>query len=746
MASTLLLASKVVVLEEDPQIPAAQALPSAIALIEGVMERGPINDPQLCTSFSEWVRIFGGFTASADATLAAHSFFSAGGSYCYGNRICHYTDLTVRTAHTAVVGTVTLQNTGSLATPAVVGPGTDVAPFRLDPAAHLDLNIGGGSVAATFNAAPGSLTDGATYPISALVAQTMGITVTGANGGAAQTITAAGGETTALAVAATINDQLVGAHAVVSGGHVVITTDIIGTDAGIRVTTGGTLNAILLFPTSLSAGTGNVGNIREVTAAEAETVIEAAVTGTAVTFDGTDHMIISTVATGGAAAIQRLGTSTVTFGLDGSAHVGAAAAPAATLRVDGKTPGAYTSAVKVIVSNATSGTASEFNLAVQKSGVTVETFPNVTMDDTLTNFVETVVNHATSGSNLIAVTDLDASGTPTSTRPANITSAYLASGNDGLAALADADYIGSTVGKTGLYAFDTVTDGTILILPGVASAAVELAMLSYSSVTKNGGLFCVLDPPAGQTAAQMVTFVTGNNLLEAATGELGAIYWPRVKITNPQPSVYGTETTITVAPSGVIAGLFAKNDQRPGGVYQSPAGIGHGWGSVPGAMGFEAAPDGSSTHPVLDEAVRDLVYPKRINPITKLPNTTIHVDGGRTLRSTGSFPNVGERRGVIAIEAACKATLVYYKHRYNNATTRDEVRRVLTQYLVGEMGKGAFRSTDPNTAFFVDVSDQLNPPANEFAGILTARVGLATNKPAEYIVLMITQDTRALSA
>jgi hypothetical protein len=746
MASTLLLASKVVVLEEDPQIPAAQALPSAIALIEGIMERGPINDPQLCTSFSEWVRVFGGFTASADATLAAHAFFNAGGSYCYGNRICHYTDLTTRTAYTAVKGTINLQNTGSLATPAVVGPGTDVAPFRLDPADHIDLDLGAGSVAATFNAAAGTITDTVAYPIAALVAQTMGITVAGANGGAEQTITAAGGETTAEAVAALINGQIAGAHAVVDGGQVKITTDVLGTDASIHVTTGGTLNAILLFPTVASAGTGNVGNIHEVTAAEAETVIEAAVAGTAVTFDGTDHMIISTVATGAGAAIQVLGTSTYDFGLDGDAHVGAAAAPTNTLRVDGKTPGAYTAAVRAIVSAATSGTASEFNLAISQAGVIVETFPNVTMDDTAARFVETVVNDVNSGSNLVAVTDLDVAGSPTVQRPANGTSAFLASGDDGLAALADADYIGNSAGKTGLYAFDIVTDGTLLLVPGVSSATVQLAMLDYSATVKNNGLFCPLDPPAGQTAQQMVTFVTANNLLEAATGELGAIYWPRVQVANPQPSVFGSASTIEVAPSGLIAGLYAKNDQKAGGVYQSPAGVGSGWGSIPGVVGFEADPLGATTHQVVDEAIRDLVYPKRINPITKLPGTAIHVDGGRTLRSTGSFPNVGERRGVIAIEAALKALMVNFKHRYNNATVRDAVRRTITQYLAGEMAKGAFRSTDPALAFFVDVSDQLNPPANERLGILTARVGLATNKPAEYIVLTVTQDTRALDA
>ena len=33
-----------------------------------------------------------------------------------------------------------------------------------------------------------------------------------------------------------------------------------------------------------------------------------------------------------------------------------------------------------------------------------------------------------------------------------------------------------------------------------------------------------------------------------------------------------------------------------------------------------------------------------------------------------------------------------------------------------------------------------------FAGKLIARVGLATNKPAEFIILRISQDTRALEA
>ena len=68
------------------------------------------------------------------------------------------------------------------------------------------------------------------------------------------------------------------------------------------------------------------------------------------------------------------------------------------------------------------------------------------------------------------------------------------------------------------------------------------------------------------------------------------------------------------------------------------------------------------------------------------------------------------------------------------------------QLLLTQMNNGAFRSREPSKAFFVDVSEQINTPTVIFAGKLIARIGLATNKPAEFIVLSISQDTRALEA
>lgn len=67
------------------------------------------------------------------------------------------------------------------------------------------------------------------------------------------------------------------------------------------------------------------------------------------------------------------------------------------------------------------------------------------------------------------------------------------------------------------------------------------------------------------------------------------------------------------------------------------------------------------------------------------------------------------------------------------------MRRTITAFLLAQMNNGEFRSREPASASFVDASEELNTPTVIFAGKLIARVGLATNKPAELIILRISQ-------
>jgi len=746
-----LLASKVVILEEEPSIPTIAALPSAVTLCLGITERGPIADPQLLTSFEDYNRIFGGFTLDSDVAVAAYGFFRQGGTFMWVSRTCHFTDLTDPNTATAAKGSVMLNNSGSLATPAVVGPGTDLAPFVLTDGQHIDIDIGAGPVVVTFNGTPAQLPNApAVGPYALIGGETLGVVVNGV----IQTVTflptdfAVPGAATGLEVAARINSDISGAKCDVIGPApgpygLQLETDGSGNNYTLDIA-GGTAAPILAFVPGPVVGPGNVGDIVAVLATEVEALIEVAV-GLAGLVDvivgGTGTITIETVATGLAAQIQVMPASTVDFGLDNLLHNGADAAVQATLEVEGKTPGSYTDDITITIADATNGQAGYFNLSVVVSGVVKEAWPNVTMDDTSADYVETVLNDINLGSRLIAVDDQGL--TPLGIkRPANGTSAALAGGDDGLIGIADADYVGNVAGPTGLYTFDRVQTGRILIVPGLYTEVVHKGMLDYAEIDRNGSMFCFLDCPPQNTKVQVVTYLTSAGLLEYS--EFGAIHWPWIKVGNPQPAVFGTDDEITIPPSGWIAGKCAANDQRRGGVYEAPAGFGEGWGVIRGMTDVEDDPTGQTEHECVDEKTRDYVYPYRINPFNRTTGGLWYIDGSRTLKSTGNFPSIGERRGVIFIAESLKNGLEIFRHRFNNRTNRMRAERACRVFLEAEMNKGAFRSTDPARAFFVDFSNALNPVANEFAGIMTGRIGLATNKPTDWIILLITQDTRAL--
>lgn len=413
--------------------------------------------------------------------------------------------------------------------------------------------------------------------------------------------------------------------------------------------------------------------------------------------------------------------------------------PAPSLQVDGKYDGTYAGSITIKISDATSGVASEFNLQVLKSGVIIETFANLTMDNTADRWVETIVNDVTTGSKYIKVTDLNVGATVAEERPANVTSTALTGGNDGLTGLVDADYVGasSTNGKTGIRCFDLVPDLSVLAVPGVATSAVHNALITYCETTRERAVFAVLDPPSGNSATQIVTYVNTTAAI-GGLSEQAAIYWPRIKVLNPSTTVFGktSDGLITVPPSGYICGVYARNDQaKPGGVYVPPAGVEHG--VIFGCLGFE-------TTECLEEEKRDVVYPQRINPLTALRGGPRHIDGTRTLKANGNFPSVSERRGAIYIEQSIKDGLQFARHQNNTEQLRQSVARSCEAFLRIQMKNGAFRSNDPAKAFFVDFGDALNPPSVQFAGQLIGRIGIATAKPTDWIIVRFSQDTRAL--
>jgi len=724
------VSSKVIVREVPPAVRKLPAAPTARAAFVGVTERGPWG-ANLVTDFEGYRRLYGGYTQESDLALAVLGFFDNGGRELWISRIAHYSDITDPDSHLAVKGS------GNLVTPGAATPGTAtgsvVPPVAMSDGEQLGVDVdGGGEALATFNAAQAEVQTGTGEPYALADSQTLTVKI---DNGTVQTITfltadfVAIGAATAEEVVHAINKEILGAHAeTTSGGtRFKIVSDRFGTGSWVEVT-GGTANAALGLPTTPVQGTGDVSDISAVTFAEIKAVVEADIP-TLTVQQGTGGVVeLVSNTTGSSSSIQVTATGVLqaTLGFDTALHEGSDSGSANAIKVEGKTHGAYANAVTAVVSNASSGDATEFNLSLVKEGITEESFPNLSPDPTADRYYVTIVNDDTTGSVLVQLEDLGLGGNP---RPSN-QSVTLTGGDDGLTGLADTDFLGSATGGTGLHAFETVSGSLNVAAPGRTSAIALTGIVDYVEIDRGGRGFPILACDEAQ-AAETVALFAESNLV--GYSEFGAFYWPRVSIVNPDATVFGTDTYIDVPPEGHIAGMFARVDaSQRGGVYVPPAGPVNG--RLRGVVGVDV-------EDALKERKRDVVASRLVNPIRSDGGSSFYVDGVWTLRTDYNFPTVSERRGVNFIEDTIEAGMEIYRFRNNDARLRAEVDRDIRRFLTEQMFLGAFRSTDPETAFEVIVSDD---PADIFANLLKVSILLATQKPTIWIELNFSQDVRAL--
>ena len=750
-ASNLLLAAKIVVLEEPPQIRNIPGVPTAIAAFSGVTERGPVRTPVFVNSFEEFVDTFGSYTSLSDLPNAIEGFFRNEGTAAWISRVVHYTDITSAATQTAVKGDQQIVDRGGAAAAAVLD--SVAGPFQLEPAQDLVVDIDGTgpdtlTLAATQAISPAA---GNSEPFALVNLDTFVYRTNSALGSATlgplRTITfltadfGTIGAATAQEVVDVINRDGSGISAlVVAGPTIEVRSDAQGSAASLVIDAASTSIAVgkLNIASGTTNGSGNVTLIDAVTAAELAGLLTALPLGAGTAVDVAGVLRLTGVTTGIAGTVVITAGTTAVGIFTGALPItqtGSDAAETNTIKVIARDPGAWITTpvlYAIVIEVATSGDADRFNLRVLKGAATEEIWPNLSMDPLDARYVESFI---LANSTLIDVEDQFSPATPPANLPQLGTFSAWANQDNGLSGLVDVDFTGSQAGGTGLFAFDVVQALTLLAIPGRSTSAVHNAMIQYCEVERVGTCFAVLDPPPGLDEQQIKTYVETTAAI-GGLSEFAAIYWPRVKIQNPSTAIFGAADEIVVPPSGHLLGLYARIDaSRPGGVYQAPAGVENG--ILFGVLGFE-------TDDVLDERKRDVVYPARINPITVINNSPRHVDGSRTLKGGGNFPSIPERRGVIFIEESIKQGTLFVKHRNNDRRLRMELKRTIDTFLLRQFENDAFRGDTAQESFFTDVSDALNTIERIFAGEVHARVGLATQKPAEFIILTFTQDTREL--
>jgi len=741
-----LLRSQVAIQEANPEVRPIRASAVHVSCFVGIAKKGPLVTATEILDLEQFTKIFGEHRASTTLRTAVEAHFGEGAGRCYISRTCHFTDITDATTFAAVASSLTLKTDAIATASAGAVTGTVSAPFNLEPLDTLEIHVDEealGPDTATFTATAAIL-NGSAGPFDLTLTPVLNLTL---NDVAIQTYTFVAGDfgagiaaATRAEVAAAINREFAGVQAYDSGAVLIVRTDWRGSDA--TLTESGNASTVLGLDTGPTASTGNCANIDAVTAAEIKTIVEAAcVNGTCtVTGATTITMTSDTTGVGSTIMVEVASTADDELGFDNISHAGSAASPAVdTLTVDAKYEGGWGDNLAITIEDASNAEAALFNLKVYESSVLRETWPNVSMLDTHARFCETIINDATTGSTRITVTDLDCGETPPADRPVNIayTAAALAGGDDGIVAIADTDFVGSSAGGTGMNAFDVKDDGTLLVVPDrSANQTVSTGMIAYCEVARKGRMFALIDQSADLTASASKTDLSTRSL--GAATEFAGVWWPRIKVANPDKDVHGSGETITIPNSGLVSGVMGRvASSKSGGIYENPAG--EEVGKLFTALGLE-------TEEVRKDAARDLVYPERINPITKTSGGVIYLDGSRTLKGTGNFPALAERLGATFIEFAIKAGIQFARHRNNDAKLRRQIHRTVYAFLLIQMRVGAFRSMDPTDAFTVNFGDDLNPPTEIFANRLNGEIGLATQKPAEFIPITFRQDTRDIQA
>lgn len=417
-----------------------------------------------------------------------------------------------------------------------------------------------------------------------------------------------------------------------------------------------------------------------------------------------------------------------------------------TLKVDALYYGTRGNALKIKILAASDAVAGHFDLLVYESTELLEWFRNLSMLDSDDRYVEDIINTSAEKSKYITVTDLALGGTgglAADERPDNDTAgSLLTGGDDGLASLNDADYVGAAAHNTGLYAFNLQQQGDILFCPDNTSTTFQNAAATYCETQKKGKAFFITDPPANSDKSAIVSQASSLTASEYRSG----IYWPRVKISNPSLTIFGKATRITVAPSPLIAGRMAKNSDAAEEKYFKQPGN-EVFGLLDLAVDIE-------TDAVLEDSVRDYVTDYKINPIVKGIRSTdgnfgVWMDDVLLGKTSDNFISVGEQRGVSYLRGVFEGYLQQHRTQGNSQERRRTIQDAFEAELLKWTANGAFSTKNASQAFYVNADPDgtsLNNPAVQDEQRLRILVGLATQRPARFIELMFTRDNRAVES
>lgn len=287
-------------------------------------------------------------------------------------------------------------------------------------------------------------------------------------------------------------------------------------------------------------------------------------------------------------------------------------------------------------------------------------------------------------------------------------------GKDGVAAITDLSY------KDSFTFLDNKTDFSLLAVPDGGTQTMFDYGVAYcqtrplQDVFYIGHMYDHTDTPDEAESFRMA--LTKPN-------SYGAVYFPWIKTLDPTGK---SKEPILIPPVGYIAGLYARIDGSRG-VWKAPAGT---EASLNGAVGLAVN---------LTDIQQGNLNRISVNCIRRFAMAGIVSWGARTVTSDPEYNYVPVRRMAIMLRVSIYNGIQWAVFEPNDEDLWASLRLNINSFMMTLFRRGAFQGSTPSQAFFVKCDAETTTQDDINLGIVNVWVGFAPLKPAEFVVVKISQ-------
>jgi len=273
-----------------------------------------------------------------------------------------------------------------------------------------------------------------------------------------------------------------------------------------------------------------------------------------------------------------------------------------------------------------------------------------------------------------------------------------------------------------LQRLNNIDDVSLLAVPGRGSNVLVGEGMNYCANRSLSDCFFIGDMALDDdTVPELQAFVTGIS----PKNSYGAVYAPWLLMLDPTGA---SKEPVAVPPSGFVAGMYAKTDTQRG-VWKAPAGTA---AALAGATGLAA----NFTDVEQGNLNPD---PYHVNLIRQFPAAGRIIWGARTITSDAEWRYIPVRRMAIFLRVSIYNGIQWAVFEPNDEPLWGQLRLNIRSFMMTLFRRGAFQGSTPSQAFFVKCDSETTTQDDIDQGIVNVLVGFAPLKPAEFVMVKISQ-------